>query len=139
MTILGGTQNKRRTTIQNKEKGMRKKNISCFSFDYIALLYDIMWFVIMVCGFFKMVINPLQSGYFSEPEAKGVGDLLRPPPPQKNKNPQHFFNTHLILSGPRFFRYRKDRGGGGFHPPFDSSENWWVEYSICTYATIKFF
>ena len=45
----------------------------------------------------------------------------------------------LTLSGPRFFRYRKDRGGGVFHPPFDSSKNWWVEYSICTYATIKFF
>ena len=108
MTILGGTQNKRRTTIQNKEKGMRKKNISCFSFDYIALLYDIMWFVIMVCGFFKMVINPLQSGYFSEPEAKGVGDLLRPPPPQKNKNPHcftHEFNT---------INLRGTRGGQGF-------------------------
>ena len=31
--------------------------------------------------------------------------------------------------------------GGGWipPPPFDSSENWWVEYSICTYTTIKFF
>ena len=46
----------------------------------------------------------------------------------------------LTLSGPRFFRYRKDREGGGFHPPpFDSSEYWYVEYSICTHATIKFF
>ena len=44
----------------------------------------------------------------------------------------------LTLSGPRFFRYRKDRGGrGGFQPPFDSSENWQVEYCICTYATKK--
>ena len=30
-------------------------------------------------------------------------------------------------------------GGGGFHPPFGNSENWYVEYSICTYATIRFF
>ena len=29
----------------------------------------------------------------------------------------------LTISGPRFFRYRKDREGGGFHPPFDFSEN----------------
>ena len=35
---------------------------------------------------------------------------------------------------------RTGGGGGGFHPyPFDSSEIWYVEYSICTYATIKFF
>ena len=43
----------------------------------------------------------------------------------------------LTLSGARFFRYRKDRGNG-FQPPFDSSENWYVEYSICTYAPVKF-
>ena len=34
----------------------------------------------------------------------------------------------LTLSWPRFFRYHKD-----------SSENWYIEYSICTYATINFF
>mgnify|MGYP007015537702 CR=1 FL=1 len=46
----------------------------------------------------------------------------------------------LTLSGPRFFRYRKARGGGGwFQPPFEASENWHVEYSICKYATINLF
>ena len=46
----------------------------------------------------------------------------------------------LTLSGPRFFRYLKDGGGGGeFHLPFDSSESWYVEYSLCIYATIEFF
>ena len=40
-----------------------------------------------------------------------------------------------------FFGTARNGGmGGGFHPPpFDSSESWYVEYSICTYATIKFF
>ena len=44
----------------------------------------------------------------------------------------------LTLSGPFFGTART--GGGGVDstlpPPFDSSENWYVEYSICTYATI---
>ena len=52
-----------------------------------------------------------------------------------------WWSLSLTLSGPRLFRYRKDRrgGGGGFHPSFDSSENWYVEYSVCTYTTITFF
>ena len=46
-------------------------------------------------------------------------------------------NKSLPLSGPRFFRYRKDRerGGGWIPLPLlDTSENW----SICTYDTINF-
>ena len=43
----------------------------------------------------------------------------------------------LTPSVPRFFRYRKYQGGGIQPPPFDSSENWYVEYFICTTATIK--
>ena len=31
-------------------------------------------------------------------------------------------NLALTLSGPRFFRYRKDQGGGFNPPPFDSSK-----------------
>ena len=48
---------------------------------------------------------------------------------------------NLTLPGPRFFRYRKARGGGGcwiLPPSLDSSENWYVEYSICTYAPLNF-
>ena len=30
-------------------------------------------------------------------------------------------------------------GGGDSIPPFDSFENWYIEYFICTYATIDFF
>ena len=59
--------------------------------------------------------------------------------PQTCVNPNSIgVKCPLTLSGPRFFRYRKDPGGGGIQtpPPFDSSENWQVEYS--TYATIKF-
>ena len=32
-------------------------------------------------------------------------------------SPPHQLSTLLTLSGPRFFRYLKDRGGGGGFPP----------------------
>ena len=37
----------------------------------------------------------------------------------------HHNKTALTLSGPRFFRYRKDRGEvDSTPPPFNSSKNW---------------
>ena len=48
----------------------------------------------------------------------------------------------LFLTLKGSFSVPQGLGEGGMDstlpPPFDSSENWYVEYSICTYATIKF-
>ena len=43
----------------------------------------------------------------------------------------------LTLLGPHFFCYCTDGGGGG-DSPFNSTENWQVDYSICTYTSTLF-
>ena len=51
-------------------------------------------------------------------------------------------NKQSLLNPLRTTLFSVPQGpGGGWvdsNLPFDSSENWWVEYSICTYATIEF-